>query len=145
MISAWVEGKNHEGAMVTIDERKKLSLAAPFIAAVELSEESHPMFIKFNKVTSFTEKEITAWISKNLVQNSYVISEGLNCFPGVMDGNCSHFAIPCNRLKDESREVFKWINTLISNIKTAIHGAYHALPPTNTYHATISSRILLPV
>ena len=101
----------------------------PFLAAIQLSKEKHPIFIKFNKVAGFTKKEITAWVSKHLVRNSYVVSDALNCFLGVEDGKSNHLSIPANKFEDLSHTVFRWLNTVIGNIKTAIHGAYHAIRP----------------
>ena len=99
----------------------------PFVAAIQLSKEKHPIFIKFNKVAGFTKQEIAAWSSKHLVPDSYVVSDGLNCFPGIEDAKSNHLSIPTNNNKDLSRSIFKWLNTVISNVKTAIRGVYHSI------------------
>jgi len=80
----------------------------PFVAVIQLSKEKRPMFIKFNKVAGFTKQEIAAWASKHLVHDSYVVSDGLNCFPGIKDGKSNHFSISTSKHKELSRTIFKW-------------------------------------
>ena len=119
---AYCGGKKRDGK-----RGRGASGKTPFVAAIQLSKEKHPLFIKFNKVAGFTKTEIAAWSSKHLVCDSYVVSDGLNCFPGVEDAKSNHLAIPTNKNKDLSRSIFQWLNTVIGNIKTAIRGVYHSI------------------
>lgn len=99
----------------------------PFVAALQLSKEKHPLFIKFNKVSGFTKAEITQWASKHIRSTSYVLSDGLNCFPGVEDAGSRHIPIVATTFEDINRRIFKWLNTVIGNVKNAMHGVYHAI------------------
>ena len=62
----------------------------PFVAALSLSEKGHPLFIKFNQVQQFTLKEISAWSVKYIRPGSSILTDGLNCFPGVTASGCTH-------------------------------------------------------
>ena len=119
---AYCGGKKRDGK-----RGRGASGKTPFVAAIQVSKEKHPLFIKFNKVAGFTKQEIAAWSSKHLVRNSYVVSDGLNCFPGIEDANSNHLSIPTNKNKELSRSIFKWFNTVIGNVKTAIRGVYHSI------------------
>ncbi|MGD9949344.1 MAG: transposase, partial [Desulfobulbus sp.] len=55
----------------------------PFVAALSLTEEGFPLFIKFNQVQQFTLKEISAWSVKYIRPGSSVLTDSLGCFPGV--------------------------------------------------------------
>lgn len=122
MDDAYWGGKKRDGK-----RSRGASGKAPFLAAIQLSKENHPIFIKFNKIAGFTKAEITAWTSKHLVPGSYAVSGGLNCFPGIEDAQSNHLSIPANKHEKLSRNIFKWLNTVIGNIKTAIHGVYHSI------------------
>ena len=98
----------------------------PFVASVSVTEEGHPFKMRMSRVSGFLKKEITSWGQKHLSPNSWVISDGLNCFPGVLEARCFHAAI-VTHTKDgyDPEKIFKWINIMIGNIKNAIHGTYH--------------------
>jgi len=100
----------------------------PFVAAVATSDEGHPLSIRFNKVSGFTKQEITDWANKHISPGSIITSDGLNCFPGVEDAGCSHQVIVTGG-GPESVKIpeFKWVNTMIGNIKNDILGTYHAI------------------
>jgi hypothetical protein len=119
---AYCGGKKHDGK-----RGRGASGKTPFVAAIQLSKEKRPISIKFNKVAGFTKKEITAWSSKHLVPDSYVVSDALNCFPGIEDAKSNHFYISTNKHKELSRKIFKWLNTVLGNVKTAIRGVYHSI------------------
>ena len=119
---AYCGGKKHGGK-----RGRGAAGKTPFVAAIQLSKHKRPLFIKFNKVAAFTRQEISDWSSKHLVCDSYVLSDGLNCFPGIEDANSNHFPIETNKDKDLSRSIFQWLNTVLGNVKTAIRGVYHSI------------------
>jgi transposase-like protein len=99
----------------------------PFVAALSVSREGHPLFLRLSHLDGFTKQEIADWSSKHLAKGTLVASDGLNCFPGVRSANCYHTPInTCGEKYDEFK-VFKWVNTMIGNIKNAIHGTYHSV------------------
>ncbi len=99
----------------------------PFIAAIE-KVNGKPSRIKLNVVNRFSKLEISKWAKKNLTRNTNVLSDGLNCFPAVKDAGCLHNAIVMGDSKDESKAaLFKWINIVLSNLKTSLAGTFHKL------------------
>lgn len=102
----------------------------PFIAAVSLSASGHPLQVKMSPVPGFTLNAVTTWARSNLLPGTNVLSDGLNCFPGVIDAGCAHSYIVVGRRKPRDLPQLRWVNTVIGNLKTAISGAYKAFKYT---------------
>lgn len=98
----------------------------PFVAAISLNDEGHPLYIKMTPVPGFTIKAISAWAKVDLSPGCQVISDGLACFNGVTDAGCQHIAMIAGGRKPKDLPEFKWINTILGNLKTSLGGAYHA-------------------
>lgn len=100
----------------------------PFVAAVATDEEGHPLQMRFSQVESFSKHEITQWAKKHLAPGSIVVSDGYRCFNGIKNAGCSHQSIVTGGGPDsvEIKE-FRWVNTMLGNVKTAIRGSYHAI------------------
>ncbi len=62
----------------------------PFVAAVSLNAEGHPVYAKMVPVPGFTRKAIADWAGATLSPGCQVISDGLACFAGVTDAGCEH-------------------------------------------------------
>ena len=56
-----------------------------------------------------------------------VVSDGLACFAGVTDAGCQHSPIVVGGRKPKDLPQFKWVNTVLGNLKTSFGDAYHAL------------------
>ena len=57
-----------------------------------------------------------------------LISDGLHCFPAVTRNQCQHEPIVISTGgKYDDRKVFQWLNTVIGNVKNALHGTHHAI------------------
>lgn len=100
----------------------------PFVAAVATDEEGHPLQMRFSQVESFSIHEISRWAEKHLAPGSIVVSDGYRCFTGVKNAGCFHQSIITGGGPDsvEIKE-FKWVNTMLGNVKNAIRGSYHAI------------------
>jgi Zn ribbon nucleic-acid-binding protein len=98
----------------------------PFVAAVSLDETGRPMGVKMSPVKAFTTKAITDWARKNLKPGTNVLSDGLNCFAGVIDAGCAHSYIVVGQRKPREIPALGWVNTVLGNLKTAINGAHKA-------------------
>ncbi len=59
----------------------------PFVAAVYMNEEGHPMHMRFSAVNGFKKQELTQWAKTHIRPKSLVISDGLACFRGIEDAN----------------------------------------------------------
>jgi hypothetical protein len=100
----------------------------PFVAAVSMNEDGHPERMRFSVVEGFNSKEITAWAKAHLAPKSLVISDGLQCFRGVEKAEVFHQAIVTGGGPDCVKlPYFKWVNTMISNVKNSMHGTYHSI------------------
>jgi hypothetical protein len=99
----------------------------PFVAAVSLDAKGQPLYLKLNLVQGFTRESIKHWAQANLAPTTLVVSDGLNCFAGVTDAGCVHMPRVVGSLKPRDLPEFKWINTVLGNLKTTLAGAFHAL------------------
>lgn len=64
------------------------------------------------------------------MRGTAAVSDGLNCFPGVTDADCTHTVIPTGGgVPDLGHPIFWWVNTLLGNVKNALLGTYRALRP----------------
>jgi transposase-like protein len=102
----------------------------PFVAAVSLNEEGHPIAMNMNVVKGFRLTEISRWAKQHLQPESTVISDGLSCFSAVNDAGCYHVSIVTGGgFQSVTKKEFAWVNTMIGNVKNAITGTYHAINP----------------
>jgi transposase-like protein len=100
----------------------------PFVAAVQTNEEGHPIAMRFTQVSGFSKEAIVEWAQRHLAAGSLVVSDGLACFGGVEAAGCAHEGIVTGGgPASVTMEAFTWINTMIGNVKTAMHGSYHAI------------------
>jgi hypothetical protein len=59
----------------------------------------------------------------------HVVSDGLHCFTGVGNAGCVHQPIITGSgRKAALNPAFKWVNTTLGNIKSAITGTYRTIP-----------------
>jgi hypothetical protein len=99
----------------------------PIVAAVSLDEEGHPIHVKMSKVKAFSFPAIADWAQSALARGSEVISDGLACFRAVTEVGCIHYATVVKGRHPKDLPDFRWINTVISNLKTSFSGTFHAL------------------
>lgn len=98
----------------------------PFIAAVSLSEEGHPLRVRLTSISGFTRDAVSTWAKANVASGSVVFSDGLACFGAVTDAGCLHQPTVMAGRKPKDVPEFKWINTVLGNLKTSLSGCYHA-------------------
>lgn len=104
----------------------------PFVAAVALDAKGHPISMNMNVVKGFQSAEIARWAKQHLAPGSVVYSDGLACFSAVLSAGCHHHAIVTGGgPQSVTRGEFAWVNTMIGNVKRAIHGTYHAINPNH--------------
>jgi ribosomal protein L37AE/L43A len=99
----------------------------PFVAAVQVSVEGHPQVARFDPVVGFTQEAIGHWATRYLGASTRVLSDGLNCFPGVEQAGAVHVpeVVGADR-RSTDMPCFTWINTVLGNVKTSLAGTYHA-------------------
>jgi transposase-like protein len=100
----------------------------PFLAAIQTNEEGHPLYAVFSQVNSFSKEEISEWAKKRIDYGSDVTSDGLNCFNSIENKAAGriHTRVVVGSRKSSDLPCFKWVNTILGNLKSAITGTYHA-------------------
>ena len=83
--------------------------------------------MKLRRVKGFRRAEITALAARNFNPASTVVSDGLRCFAGVGKAGCVHQPIITQSGRRAALTAFKWVNTTLGNIKSAITGTYRAI------------------
>jgi transposase-like protein len=102
----------------------------PFVAAVSLNEDGHPISMNMNVVNGFQLTEIARWAKQHVQPGSTIVSDGLPCFSAVTQAGCSYTSIVTGGgPQSVTKEEFTWVNTMIGNVKNAITGTYHAINP----------------
>lgn len=99
----------------------------PFVAAVSVNEAGHPLHVKLNVVSGFTTQALSKWAKANLLPGTVVSSDGLGCFAAVTGAGCLHLPTVVGTLKPRDLPEFKWVNTVLGNLKTTLAGAFHGL------------------
>lgn len=99
----------------------------PFVIAVEVSDEGHPRQAVITPVTGFTRTALADWTQRHLREGSDVHSDGLGAFRVVIEAGHAHTVIESagGRAATEAGGM-RWINTVLSNVKRALEGTYHA-------------------
>lgn len=97
----------------------------PLVAAVSLTEADHPLRVRLTPVAGFTNEAVSAWAKEHIAPGSAVFSDGLACFGAVTEAGCTHHATVMAGRKPKDVPEFKWINTVLGNLKTSFSGCYH--------------------
>ncbi len=99
----------------------------PFVAAVQCTQDGRPLRMCMSPVKGFRTTEIEAWAKRHLTPGSVVISDGLRCFQAIA-GTCEHWSMVTGGGPDSMKiPNFTWVNTMLGNVKKALHGTYHAI------------------
>lgn len=114
------KGKSGRGAMGK----------TPFIAAVQTNELGHPMSIALFKVSGFSSAGVAKFARQKLTTDADVVSDGLPCFAPVSEQGCSHsYKVTGSSRKSAEDPTFRWVNTALGNIKSALTGTYRQVAP----------------
>ena len=102
----------------------------PFVAAVSTSPEGRPRKLKLAPVKGFRKREIARGAKHWLAPGAAVVTDGLGCWSALDEAACSQRAIRTGSGRQAARMAsFKWVNTTLGNIKSAITGTYRKLGP----------------
>lgn len=100
----------------------------PFVVAVATSDEGRPQRLVLAVVARHDGEEIEKMAKAHLAPSARVVSDGLGCFRAVTRAGCSHEPIVAAKTGwSETIPAFKWVNTVLGNLKTAISGTFHAI------------------
>lgn len=100
----------------------------PFVAAVETTADGKPHQIILRRVKAFSKHALEKLASTALTPGAEVVSDGLGCFAAVTAAGCAHTPIVTGSgPKAAKTPAFKWVNTALGNIKTALVGTYRSV------------------
>jgi hypothetical protein len=99
----------------------------PFVAAVSLTEDEHPLRVKLTPVRGFTFRALRDWSRQHLAPGCTVYSDGLACFNAITMADCTHQPTGVGGRKPKDLPEFQWVNAVLGNLKTSLSGTYHAV------------------
>jgi len=99
----------------------------PFVIAVETRDDK-PIYTQLRRVASFTSEDIKAYAAASIEANARVATDGLSCFAAVASAGMNHRPAVTGGGRPDEPE-FKWVNTGLGNIKSAITGTCRAIRP----------------
>jgi len=100
----------------------------PFIAAVSIGEKGRPLAIRFSQVKTFSKECVEAWAGQHLTPGRNVVTDGLECFTAFQENGHEHIPIITGGGPRSVEMVeFKWVNTIIGNVKNALRGTFHVI------------------
>ena len=100
----------------------------PFLAAVQCTEDGRPLRLRLTRVQGFSRHEVERWARKHLSPECTVVSDGLPAFRGIDRAGYAHRPQVTGGGPDSARNpAFLWVNTLLGNVKNALHGTYHSV------------------
>ena len=115
----------------------------PIIAAVETTAERRPRRLRLAVVEGFRKREVEKLAKWDFAPGTNVVSDGLSCWPAVEKAGCQHFPMVTGAGKRAAGWTpFRWVNTTLGNIKTAIAGTCHHVSPRHarSYLASFARR-----
>lgn len=99
----------------------------PFVVAVQTNDAGHPLFVRLNRLPAFSKEAVDAWANKALSASARTLSDSLHCFKALAGNVAEHTAITVGSGRQAVRRPeFRWVNTLLGNLKRSISGTYHS-------------------
>jgi ribosomal protein L37AE/L43A len=122
MDDIYLGGERHDGKRGRGSPGKK-----PVVAAVETTDHGKPVRIRLRRVKRFAKANVKKVAVQHIKPTASVLTDGLGCFRGVAEAGATHQPLIVSQLgHSEKLPQFKWVNTIIGNIKNAITGTYRA-------------------
>ena len=92
----------------------------PFLIAVA-TRDGKPIHMQLRVVSGFTKDAVKDFAAASIAPGSRVVSDGLACFNGIADAGMIHTPVVTGRGRPTDAR-FKWVNTALGNVKSAITG-----------------------
>jgi ribosomal protein L37AE/L43A len=107
----------------------------PVVVAVETTPERKPRRMRLTVVKGFRKKEVEKVAKRDLAAGATVVSDGLSCWPAVAKAGCEHRPMRTGSGRQAARwSPFKWVNTVLGNVKAALVGTYRHVSPKHAQH-----------
>jgi transposase-like protein len=98
---------------------------AAFIAAAELDDDGHPRHVRFDVLPDLKGDTLRAWVRKALDPDTHLVTDAFASLGCAGAPVAAYGAIVVSPRQSSEIDAFRWVNTVISNLKTAIRGTYH--------------------
>jgi hypothetical protein len=96
-----------------------------FIAAVA-TREGRPSCVRLDRVETFSNAAVAAWAQQALAPEAQTVSDGLPAFRQLAVQSQHERIVTGGGTHSVTLPAFRWVNTLLGNLKTALSGTYHA-------------------
>jgi hypothetical protein len=96
-----------------------------FMAAVEVDDDSAIRYARFDRLANLNGNGISDWAGKALSSDCHLVTDGYSSLSAVTSTIRRHQPIIVSPLKSSALNFFRWVNTVIGNVKTSMKGAYH--------------------
>ncbi|MFT4801328.1 MAG: hypothetical protein ACI93N_001099 [Flavobacteriaceae bacterium] len=114
--------------------------AGLFMTAVEVDEKSSVRYVRFDRLQNMTAESIQSWAKKALHGDCHLVTDGYSSLPAAAPVIATHtpVVVIVSPGKSSRLDCFRWVNTLISNTKTAITGTYHGFKISKYAHSYLA-------
>ncbi len=94
---------------------------------IQTDKDGKPRFMRLTPISAFTKVALKEWAAKSLAPTAHVVSDGLHCFIQVKEVGASHERhVTGSGRQAAQRPEFRWVNTMLGNLKTSLAGTYHS-------------------
>ena len=98
-----------------------------FVAAVQTRDDGKPLFLRLRPIAGFTKVALKEWAAQSLAPTAHVVSDGTACFAQVKCTGATHEPyVTGSGRKAAQMPQFRWVNTMLGNLKTALDGTLHS-------------------
>jgi transposase-like protein len=95
----------------------------PFVIAIATRDQGHPQRLLLHVVRSHDGEAIEAMVRAHLEPTARIVSDGLGCFRAATRIGCTHTPIIAAKTGWSAKiPAFRWGNTVLGNVKTAMVG-----------------------
>jgi len=102
----------------------------PFVMAVQ-TRDGRPIYMQARRVEGFTKNAIRDYAKAAIRPGTRVLSDGLGCWNGLDEAGMTHIARASGSGRPTDPD-FKWVNTGLGNIKSAITGTCRSCDERHT-------------
>jgi len=105
-----------------------------FMAAVEVNSESSVRYVRFDALADLSAESIQHWAQKAMKDDTQLVTDGYSSLRVAAKEIGQHERVVVSPGKSSDLACFRWINTVISNTKNSMRGAYHGFKVSKYIH-----------
>jgi transposase-like protein len=113
----------------------------PFVIAVQ-TRDGRPIYTQLRVLPAFTKEAIRDYAKASIEPGSRVLSDGLSCFNGLAEADMRHVVRITGGGRPKGSD-FKWVNTGLGNVKSAITGTLRSCDPQHAPRYLAAFRVAL--